>query len=147
MTNKEILEGNVLIAEFMGWKVVTGDKIKLPYKNHYFGINPITKRIYNSVNSEDYNECWTKVALYVKYNSSWDWLMPVVQKVTKLIQDKQYIPIGKYQEYKEQYDIYEEQWRKLFDYQAYNFFKADIESIYKAMISFIEWYNHNIKNT
>ena len=85
MTNQEILNGNKLIAEFMGWKVVTGDKIKLPYKNHYFGINPITKRIYNSINSEDYNEWWTKVALYAKYNSSWDWLRPSVDKIDSFV--------------------------------------------------------------
>ena len=127
MTNQEILEGNKLIAEFMEAKMIV---------ENYHGIN-IIKFPYGQ--THDLAE--------LRYHSLWDWLMPVVQKVTKLIQDQQYIPIGKYQEYKEQYNIYEEQWRKLFDYQAYNFFKADIESIYKAMISFIEWYNHNIKNT
>lgn len=127
MTNQEILEGNKLIAEFMEAKMIV---------ENYHGINIIK-----------FPDGQTHDLAGLRYHSLWDWLMPVVQKVTKLIQDKQYIPIGKYQEYKEQYDIYEEQWRKLFDYRAYNFFKADIESIYKAIISFIEWYNHNIKNT
>lgn len=131
MTEQEILEGNKLIAEFMQYNDIDCHECK-----HSSVCNHLQCGLSTQEKIEQF-----------KFHSSWDWLMFVVQKVTKLIQDQQYIPIGKYQEYKEQYNIYEEQWRKLFDYQAYNFFKADIESIYKAMISFIEWYNHNIKNT
>lgn len=156
MTNKEILEGNVLIAEFMGWKVVTGDKIKLPYKNHYFGINPITKRIYNSVNSEDYNECWTKVALYVKYNSSWDWLMPVVDKIESLkgdnaFKDNPYIVLKR--------DHVEIFWWRLYEgefifwdnyrgldgttYKHVNQENTKISALFRAIVEFLKWYNKN----
>ena len=122
MSEQEIIEGNKLIAKF----------------------------VYNDSFIDDGDGCCYcelpngMVDFYIedaKYHSSWDWLMPVVEKVTSLIQEKLYIPVGKYKEYEEQHNLYEIQWRKLFHYQSYNFFKAGIESIYKAIVEFIKWYN------
>ena len=79
-------------------------------------------------------------------NIDFNWLMPVVEKVTSLTKEKRYIPPGKYLEYKEQRDKYDEQWEKLFDYQAYNFFSGEIKSIYQAIVEFIKWYNSNKDN-
>ena len=61
MTTNEILEGNKLIAEFMGIKTkVYSDRPSIVYYD-YNGF----------MNSTDQME----------YHSSWDWLMPVVQKI------------------------------------------------------------------
>jgi hypothetical protein len=125
MLENEILEGNKLIAEFMGAIADTGET------EGWFG---------GIMFPHGYDR-----TLALKYNSSWDWLMPVIAKVTKLIREKQYIPIGKHEEYSVQCNAYEEQWRKLFDYQAYSFFIADIESVYKAIVEFIKWYNNTKK--
>ena len=116
------IESNKLIAEFMGG-AQKEDQMYLP--NHAA-------------------ECYKANCL--AYHSSWDWLMPVVEKVTSLTKEKRYIPPGKYLEYKEQRDKYDEQWEKLFDYQAYNFFSGEIKSIYQAIVEFIKWYNSNKDN-
>ena len=126
MSEQEIIEGNKLIAEFMEYRFKNQSK--------YWCIYPLDD------NSFLRNLGWVEFN-NLKFHSSWDWLMPVVEKVTSLIQEKLYIPIGKYKEYEEQHNLYGIQWRKLFDYQSYNFFKARIESIYKAIVEFIKWYN------
>ena len=57
MSNEEILTGNKLIAEFMGGKLDSHQS-----KYYYF----INKGRYETE---------------LKYNSSWYWLMPVVEKI------------------------------------------------------------------
>ena len=57
MDTKEIIEGNQLIAEFMGYDFIA--------ENSHF-----------IVRESDYLEPY-----HHKFNSSWDWLMPVVEKI------------------------------------------------------------------
>ena len=127
MTQEEIIAGNKLIAEFMGGWWETKDQ-----PNPYWE-NVVSNKIYPTDRD-------------LVYHKSWDALMPVVEKVTSLTKEKKYIPPGKYLEYKEQRDKYDEQWEKLFDYQAYNFFSGEIKSIYQAIVEFIKWYNSNKDN-
>lgn len=70
MTRKEITEGNRLIAEFMGDKImVETDGIAIVSKNNGMWFSG-TKRLGN------YNQrC---------YHSSWDWLMPVISKISSI---------------------------------------------------------------
>lgn len=59
--NEEILEGNKLIAEFMGEEVLQINKGDLyPVIKGEFGLKQ------------------------TRYHASWDWLMPVVEKVSKI---------------------------------------------------------------
>ena len=58
MSEKEIIEGNKLIAEFMGIKII---------QSRYGCNHPLVTCPY-----PDYSN--------LKYHSSWDWLMPVVEK-------------------------------------------------------------------
>lgn len=60
MDSKEITEGNKIIAEFMGYKERLGRYIR---KNE-------NELIY--------------LTLPMKYHTSWDWLMPVVEKIRKM---------------------------------------------------------------
>lgn len=75
-----------------------------------------------------------------QYHSSWDWLIPVMKKITLIC--KEHI-------FEEEWEA---QWKLLFDYQSYCFFDDDIESVWEAAIKFIEWYNekatgkHQINN-
>lgn len=55
------IEGNKLIAEFMGWKHLPADKF---VKFARFEIGEEGEQMSNP-----------------KYHSSWDWLMPVVEKI------------------------------------------------------------------
>ena len=60
MTEKEIMESNLLIAEFMGWR-----------KDSTHGW--LAK---NEIDAWQYRDNY-----YFKYYVSWDWLMPVVEKI------------------------------------------------------------------
>ena len=61
---------------------------------------------------------------YLKYHTSWDWLMPVVEKISQIEDDD-------------------------FDMQIYNRYEyitklpitGSRELIYKAVVEFIKWYN------
>lgn len=68
MTQEEILEGNKLIAKFMGytWSKENDNKT-------YLKSTPDQKNIY-SIRPQ-----------LLKYHSSWDWLMPVVEKIESLV--------------------------------------------------------------
>ena len=68
MTNEEIIEGNKKIAEFMGWKKVTS------YNGEVWDMSNVDKS-QESLFGElvDKNNG--------KYHSSWDWIMPVVEKI------------------------------------------------------------------
>jgi hypothetical protein len=58
METKEIIEGNQLIAEFVGYVEVDGIKFDLPHNENH---------------AEEY-----------EYHSSWDWIMPVVERVESI---------------------------------------------------------------
>lgn len=83
MENKEILEGNKLIAEFMGWQ-----EPSLEYKIKWCGVK--TEERLKKINEEyipylikeKNSEPLFKDSL--RYHSSWDWLMPVVEKIAEL---------------------------------------------------------------
>jgi hypothetical protein len=69
--NKEILEGNKLIAEFMGGEYTE-------YPNNVFA----GEHGYRFPLNIDGTDWWNKNAL--KFDTSWDWLMPVVEKIEGL---------------------------------------------------------------
>lgn len=74
METNKILEGNKILAEFMGLKP---------------GYNSYTKKynwgdgIFFMTNGDTIKEVMDAIIGYAKYHSSWDWLMPVVGKITK----------------------------------------------------------------
>jgi hypothetical protein len=66
MTQEEIIEGNKLIAEFMGL--------------HFHKIGWVDK----------YHIDGNYESIILDYNWSWDWLMPVVEKIYKLPSTNEY---------------------------------------------------------
>ena len=76
MSEQEILEGNKLIAEFMGG-------VFREINNPYYGDNS-----FNVVSLVMYEDGEKKFLTYemngLKYHCSWDWLMPVVEKIEEL---------------------------------------------------------------
>lgn len=70
MTNTEIVDNNRLIAEFMGGKIGKGGTNKNPA---YINV-PIT-------HPDGQTQKWTLAAKELRYNTSWDWLMPVIDKI------------------------------------------------------------------
>lgn len=63
---KEISEGNKLIAEFMELKSFEDDRYGIMWTN------PVSDGVYEKDTSE------------LKYHKSWDWLMPVLEKIEDL---------------------------------------------------------------
>ena len=112
----KITESNKLIAEFMGGNY-TEDYKKAPSEIPVFAMYATT--------IEDLN-----------YHSSWSWLMPVVKKVWSCFNEFQYDS-----------EIYYHLTEEIFhpDYSLSEFMGADINSVYKRVVEFIEWYQINKK--
>ena len=132
MSNKEILEGNRLIAEFMGVKI-TGTK---------YGCNhPLVTCAYPNYPN-------------LKYHSSWDWLMPVIDKIESLEGSN---PFKDNPKVKFQGDHVEIFWYSTYrgdciywknytgidnnTYQHKNQEDSRILAVFRAIVEFIKWYN------
>jgi hypothetical protein len=110
MKNKEIIEGNKLIAEFMG----VGKEYK--FKN----------------------------ILATDYHNSWDWLMPVVDKISSL----GYTVVIEFHQNPELCNI------SIQDNETYEYIANDCEDfdytidsnihmVWFEIVNFIKWYNEN----
>ena len=101
-------ETNKLIAEFMGWKFIKGSKVGIdgyPFGGHdgfelsdVWVLNPTEKYLNNPCHYHyeymdgKYNDDIEQSDLFedytyengLEYHSSWDWLMPVVEKIENL---------------------------------------------------------------
>lgn len=104
---KTIEEGNKLIAEFMG-------------------ITPIVEN--NGVVYKDPN---TGHIMLIRYHTSWDWLMPVVEKIESLGYG-----VTIYRKGCHINDI------GLFGVNGFNH-KSKIEQTWLAVVEFIKWYNNH----
>jgi len=91
-------ESNKLIAEFMGWEISIGHE----------GMYDLPDGL-----SKDYHSLKPG---YMKFHTSWDWLMPVVEKIE---QEHQGVP---------QQMLYVNLYSRL-------------EEVYEAAVEFIKWYN------
>ena len=79
-TNNEITEGNILIAEFLGYKKVSSDK-DFTFYEHPDKKGVITQADY------DYKKFITHGLMESRgfiFHRSYDWLMPVVEKIESL---------------------------------------------------------------
>jgi hypothetical protein len=68
--------------------------------------------------------------IYLKYHKSWDWLMPVVEKIETL--KFSVMVIGKYTRIQCPHPYKE---------FATDICETKIQSVYKAVVEFIKWYN------
>jgi len=109
MTQQEIIEGNKLIAEFMGFLF---DESKTDDHKFY---------------SESTQGGWTsKRYVNPKYHSSWDWLMPVVEKINETCKNTGYVD-----------DII------LFDLHIVG---CAISDVWQGCIDYIRWFNTQSTN-
>jgi len=97
---------NEIIAEFMGAEMLLGGA----YNNIPIPSNRII-----------IEETCLKYVEEMEYHSSWDWLMPVVGKITKTT------PMNH-----SWYDV------------RYTLGDADIQGAYKRVLGFIKWYNSQL---
>lgn len=113
--DNETLEGNKLIAEFMGW-----NKMPETYNNEKGEVVSYgrSQDLYtlSLINYKNANE--------FEYHSSWDWLMPVIKKIENINHDSAV--------------ILEEQVKVLL-LPIY----SEINKVWCAVVEFIKWYNEN----
>jgi hypothetical protein len=124
MESKEIIEGNKMIAEFMGLILHKPDKT--------FNIEQ-----WWSGDSSDGRKKGEFVGYshQLEYNTSWDWLMPVVEKIEKL-------GLG-YFKYHYTWSYYNFKGNCLW-YKNNN--EKGIMNLFFEVIEFIKWYNENKNN-
>jgi hypothetical protein len=139
MTDKEIIEGNKLIAEFMGWKCTSRKSYNDDILVLYTDKDTIFK--YNKHGYLYNKNPWDAP---LKYHSSWDWLMPVVEKIKSL---------GDSYEINGLYGKVHYRWCHKYDEESNNEIQPiringkinelQLLVMYKAIIKFIKWYNDN----
>ena len=123
---KNIVENNKLIAEFMG----VFDKILSTGNIHSWSDAPFY------YTTEDTKEKVIKnICKYSKYDSDWNWLMEVVEKIEETEIENNILmleSIGNEAKF-----IYDDGCRFLNS----NIGETKIEAVYNACIEFIKWYN------
>jgi hypothetical protein len=96
--DQQIIDNNILIAEFMEYR--HNDK-------------PMA---FMAINYEKL------------YHKDWNWLMPVVKKITGLSDQETYFEVG-----------------HIYDEISNSLFNASISATYKAVVEFIKWNNKEAK--
>jgi hypothetical protein len=116
MEQKEILEGNVKIAKFMGW-----DEENDKYPTNVPG------------------EIWGKFFdNKILYHSDWRWLMPVVEKIAKHYDVRiTWMPNALDVTYIYRPDVYEGEITSMGGLSAF-------ENTWYCVVRFIDWYNLNV---
>lgn len=136
---KEIVDGNKLIAEFMGFKKRTD----LHTRGALFMQAPAPDGVtYSPCYIVDKADDPHDEFLELKYNSSWDWLMPVIEKITKIEDGKFSVDIssvGMWACFIKRDDVFE---KNIVDYGG---FTPIIMNAFKSVVGFIEWYNTKYK--
>ena len=126
-------ENNKLIAEFMGITGFAHPSTK--------GSGDMTFKTFMNPNSiKPLNE--------LKFHSSWDWLMPVVEKIQEETFDNSFKIGNGWVAVKHYYSesLYSE--KEQGSYERYYDIKKDVSTLdnaYKAVVEFIKWYNENDK--
>jgi hypothetical protein len=125
MTEKEIIEGNPLIAEFMEATINPAWKDKPTYT-------------YQKDQAPTPHSCYNWAVDEMQYHSSWDWLMPVVEKIAAYSPDHEFdINIGK--TFCSVYLRHLDEGRYL--YNVYGSDDKPLPAMYQAVVQFTTWYN------
>ena len=120
MKNQEIIEGNMLIVEFMGYNCPNSSTSSFYIEDH--------NRVTGMNGRYDFTDHWYTLE-EVEYYTSWDWLIPVIDKITSM------------QEYP--------------DFKIHTSFQFHdggiyintkyIENTWEQVVEFIKWYNEIYK--
>lgn len=130
MIEQEIIDGNKLIAEFM----VYGEHGLWSYGDN--AKERISKDAHDGT---------------LKYHSSWDWLMPVVEKIAKLEVEKEKVVTNGNESYFDSYyprtfamvNAATQQFMVRINRFALHESNSLIEATFSAVVEFIKWYNEN----
>ena len=136
----ETLKNNILIAEFIGYDVnhkIGG--VDFGFKSDYseiFRPHYPSKKIVSSLCVDE-----------LQFHKSWDWLMPVVEKIESIEDDS--LPYISFSKNNFSVTIRNSSCQIISgDYGDTDWFDrfsegSKIKSVYKAVVEFIKWYNKN----
>lgn len=122
MTEQEILEGNRLIAEFLGWREEGED--------HW----PVKDSHYNPEGYDGFG------LIGFKFYDNWQWLMPVCKKIMDMIRVENFQTVFWFNTNQYRDETYEKSVEIIGAIMSF-----DIERTYYAVVQFIKWYNETIK--
>jgi hypothetical protein len=128
MTKKEILEGNRLIGGFM---------MKEGCLDSPGGHYSCDKRQISSITIDDI--CDKEDFTMMKYHVSWDWLMPVVEKIERLNSK-----FGNSVEITRTTCVIKVKGKSFHDCR-FRTTGGKIEAVHNTIVKFIKWYNDNDK--
>ena len=130
MTQEQIIEGNKLIAEFMGLKQVKWDYGELLWVHKDFKEDFTDVHDYSNSSTFDWGNAFPQTEKLF-YHSSWAWIMPVVEKIESM-----------------GYDVFiNGLYCRITDCGMSDFelesgeVNTKIEAIWFTVIEFIKWYN------
>lgn len=134
MEQKEIIEGNKLIAEFVGMK-----KLSTVFDSH--GYEQYNYSVPDLLSMQVYGHTGATVFLEDQFSKSWVWLMPVVEKICRLnIGDgKEYVEYA----YPRTFGMLDDEGKVMVRLNGFFIHHADtlIEATYSAVIEFIQHHN------
>jgi hypothetical protein len=133
MEKSKINEGNAIIAKFLGWKLITPEMRNRPetWTMGYWEREEIETWEEDGVKHSDTFMKTLCSEYKLKYHKSWDWLMPVFHKITKMIYDDSPSNISNEQ---------------LYAYKLYSMhLNNSIEAVWLSVLDYIIWYNEQQK--
>lgn len=158
MKNEEILEGNKLIAIFMGMELVVF-KAENEVEKGWRTLNVCSKSIKqfsyipnefrhippnkdaSIIEMEAVEKMWRFISNNAKYNTSFDWIMPVVDKIEAI-------------ENENEFDLFSVQIEGLEcsinncvsgNVDFYSDGKTKLEAVFTTVVQFIKWYNSKLQ--
>ena len=147
-------ENNKIIAKFMGVKQdLESGNYRLPHYSAKYVVNPLTQgRNYDEwadrYTDENYNTGYLLPLEYLQYNTSFDWLMEVVEKIESLgyrtLTENECFMITKSK--LSSFDVRsKDDYNTIFsdNYEINHYGGSKKENVYNACVEFIKWYNEN----
>lgn len=144
MTENKFITNNSLIAEFIGFKSVEvpfdmGCKyLEVPPERQKQAAEESKKYFYEGNPYSPYSSFYPKE---MRFHYSWDWLMPVVEKIESMGYRTTLFCHEYGKEDGNSMHIKDSSHTMLGD----GFASTKIEAVYKAVVEFIKWYNENKK--
>jgi hypothetical protein len=127
------MEDNRLIAEFMGLK----PKMESPDVYTYSDFPWI------SIREDNPEKVMRGIINYAKYNYSWDWLMPVVEKINSFRNEDNQKLYTIETSFNGGATLRVRFYENEDDPTAYYTDTNTLKAIYRATVDFIKWYNQN----
>lgn len=145
MTYEEILENNKLIAKFIDLTPhnLFPDELQAPDNFGWMAVNVNV----NSDYAKEDNE-FIGFEEFFQFHKSWDWLMPVVDKIELLNHNvliyNGYVLINTYHDWFEcNPEVIENRYTDKNMFEINNYGENKLETTYLSVIEFIKWYNIN----